>query len=82
MNVNAFLFENICVFVVKTKGYNPTVLTYVYVCVCLRNQRTKTAVYVFERNRHAENRLAKRQETCKKKEVISESVEYIGIHIT
>ena len=37
---------------------------------------------VSKRNCQAESESAKRQETGSKKEVVSESVEFIGIHIT
>ena len=50
--------------------------------VCSRNQRTKTAACVCERNCLSGSESAKRQETRKKKKVVSESVEYIRLHIT
>ena len=74
--------------IVKTRGYNVAVLTYVYVhvcmyvCmyVCLRNISTKTVACASGRNCHAESGSA---EKLRARKVVSESVEYIGpYHVT
>ena len=69
VNLGVFWFENIGVFVVKTKGWNVAILTYVYASMyaCSRNSNTKTAACVSEGNCHAETGSAKKQETRKKK---------------
>ena len=55
----------------------------IYMCgyICVRTLEHKTAAYVSKRNCHAECVSAKEQKKPKKKEDVSESVEYSSSHI-
>ena len=69
--------------VVKTKVYKVAVLTYVYMRVYMYAQETKVSKqwHGCLRETQTESESVKRQETSKKKEVVSESMEYIGNHM-
>ena len=82
-NVMCLVWTYLCVhvFIIKTRGYQKTILTYVCVCSCVGKLKHKAVANMSERNCYAENESAKRQNT-RKKTVISESVQYIGNRIT
>ena len=54
----------------------------VYVCMLEKLKHQNSDVCLSERNCYAESESAKKQETSKKKEVVSGSVGYTGVHIT